>query len=108
MINEKNQIAIIWLSSITLVVVAGYFVLQNTKKKTIVVEDKIDEELGTTPKPVPAPKSNPFTALLGKTFAPIDYKPTDYSVKNPFADVNTAIANVNPFSSSVNTSDRLV
>lgn len=107
MINEKNQIAIIWLSSITLVVVAGYFVLQNKKKKTIVVEDKIDEELGTTPTPAPA-KTNPFTALLGKTFAPIDYKPTDYSVKNPFADVNTAIANVNPFSSSVNTSDRLV
>ena len=108
MISEKNQIALIWLGTITLVVVAGYFVLQNTKKKTILVEDKIDEELGTTPKPAPAPKSNPFTALLGKTFAPIDYKPTDYSVKNPFADVNTAIANVNPFSSSVNTSDRLV
>lgn len=108
MINEKNQIAIIWLSSITLVVVAGYFVLQNTKKKTNVVDDaSVDEELCTTPTPAPA-KTNPFTALLNKTFPAITFKPTDYSVKNPFADVNTAIADVNPFSSSVNTSDRLV
>jgi len=107
MISEKNQIALIWLGSITLVVVAGYFVLQNTKKKPVVV-DKIDEELGTTPTPAPAPKPNPFTALLDKKFAPIDFKPTDYSYKNPFADIDTAIASVNPFSSSINTGERLV
>ena len=106
--TEKNQIALIWLGSITLVVVAGYFVLKSTKKKPDVVVDKIDEEIGTTPKPAPAPKPNPFTALLDKKFAPIDFKPTDYSVKNPFADVNTAIASVNPFSSSTNTGERLV
>ncbi len=106
MISEKNQIAIIWLGSITLVVVAGYFVLQSTKKKPIVVEDAIDEELGTTP--TPAPKPNPFTVLLDKKFAPIDFKPTDYSYKNPFADIDTAIASVNPFSSSINTGERLV
>ena len=106
--TEKNQIALIWLGSITLVVVAGYFVLKSTKKKPDVVVDKIDEEIGTTPKPAPAPKPNPFTALLDKKFAPIDFKPTDYSIKNPFADVNTAIASVNPFSSSTNTGERLV
>jgi hypothetical protein len=105
MMTEKNQIALIWLGSITLVVVAGYLVLRSTKKKPEVVVDKIDEELGTTP--TPAPKPNPFTALLDKKFAPIDFKPTDYSVKNPFADVNTAIASVNPFSSSTNTGERL-
>lgn len=108
MINEKNQIAIIWLSSITLVVVAGYFVLQNTKKKPNIVDDvSVDEELGTMPTPAPA-KPNPFTALLDKKFAPIDFKPTDYSYKNPFADIDTAIANVNPFSSNTNTGERLV
>lgn len=107
MITEKNQIALIWLGSITLVVVAGYLVLRSTKKKSEVVVDKIDEELGTTPTPAPAPRPNPFTALLDKKFAPIDFKPTDYSVKNPFADVNTAIASVNPFSSSTNTGERL-
>ena len=106
--TEKNQIALIWLGSITLVVVAGYFVLKSTKKKPEVVVDKIDEEIGTTPKPAPAPKPNPFTALLGKKFDPITFKPTDYSIKNPFADVNTAIASVNPFSSSTNTGEALV
>jgi LPXTG-motif cell wall-anchored protein len=107
MITEKNQIALIWLGSIALVGVAGYFILKTTKKKPEVVVDVIDEELGTTPKPAPAPRPNPFTALLDKKFAPIDFKPTDYSVKNPFADVNTAIASVNPFSSSTNTGERL-
>jgi LPXTG-motif cell wall-anchored protein len=107
MISEKNQIALIWLGSITLVGLAGYFILKTTKKKPEVVVDKIDEELGTTPTPAPAPRPNPFTALLDKKFAPIDFKPTDYSVKNPFADVNTAIASVNPFSSSTNTGERL-
>lgn len=109
MMTEKKQIALIWIGSITLVVVAGYTILKSTKKKTNFVEDKIDEELGTTPTPAPEPvKPNPFTALLNKTFPAINFKPTDYSVKNPFADVNTAIADVNPFSSSINTSDRLV
>ena len=106
MITEKNQIALIWLGSIVLVVVAGYFVLKSTKKKPEVVEEE-------KPYSLPSPtlvteKPNPFTALLGKKFAPIDFKPTDYSVKNPFADVNTAIASVNPFSSSTNTGERLV
>ena len=104
--TEKNQIALIWLGSITLVVVAGYFVLKSTKKKPEVVVDKIDEELGTTPTPAPAPKPNPFTALLDKKFAPIDFKPTDYSVKNPFADVNTAIANVPDYLKGFNVNDR--
>lgn len=107
MMSEKNQIALIWLGSLTLVVVAGYLVLKNTKKKPEVVVDKIDEELGTTPTPAPAPKPNPFTPLLGKTFAPIDFKPKDYSVKNPFADINTAIDNINPFNNT-NSNERLV
>ena len=105
--SEKNQIALIWLGSLTLVVVAGYLVLKNTKKKPEVIVDKIDEEIGTTPTPAPTPvKPNPFTPLLGKTFAPIDFKPKDYSIKNPFADINTAIDNINPFNNT-NSNERL-
>jgi hypothetical protein len=85
----------------------GFFVYSTiSKKKPSVVKDaSTDEVIDTTP--TPAPKVNPFTNLLGKKFAPISFKPTDYSVKNPFADVNTAIASVNPFSSTNNTSERL-
>jgi hypothetical protein len=85
----------------------GYFVYSTiSNKKPTVVENATDDEvINTTPKP--ATRVNPFTALLGKKFAPITFKPTDYSVKNPFADVNTAIAN-NPFSSSTNTGEALV
>jgi hypothetical protein len=84
----------------------GYFVYStiSNKKPTIVENATDDEVIDTTP--TPAKKVNPFTSLLGKKFAPITFKPTDYSVKNPFADVNTAIANVNPFSST-DTGERL-
>jgi len=83
----------------------GYFIYNAVTNKPIVEKKSTDDKvLDTTP--TPAPKVNPFTALLGKEFAPISFKPTDYSVKNPFADVNTAIASVNPFSSS-NTGERL-
>jgi len=85
----------------------GYFIYNAVTSKPIVVKNATDDEvLDTTP--TPAPKVNPFTALLGKKFDPITFKPTDYSVKNPFADVNTAIAGVNPFSSSNNTGEQLV
>jgi hypothetical protein len=30
--------------------------------------------------------------MLNKTFPAINFKPTEYSYNNPFADVNTAIA----------------
>lgn len=82
----------------------GYFVYTTiSNKKPSVVKNATDEEVINTT-PTPAPKVNPFTALLGKKFDPITFKPTDYSIKNPFADTNTAIAN-NPFSR--NTNDRL-
>jgi hypothetical protein len=107
MISEKNQIALIWLGTITLAVVGGYVFYKSTSKKPTVVDNaSVDENEIINTTPTPAPKVNPFTSLLGKKFAPINFKPTDYSVKNPFADVNTAIANVNPFSSS-NTGERL-
>ena len=106
MISEKNQIALIWLGSITLVGVAGYSILKKTSKKPTLVDNATDETKIINTTPTPAPKVNPFTSLLGKKFAPITFKPTDYSIKNPFADVNTAIASVNPFSST-DTGERL-
>jgi len=84
----------------------GYFVYSTiSNKKPSVVENATDDKVIDTT-PTPATRVNPFTSLLGKKFAPITFKPTDYSVKNPFADVNTAIANVNPFSST-DTGERL-
>jgi len=84
----------------------GYFVYSTiSNKKPSVVENATDDGVIDTT-PTPATRVNPFTSLLGKKFAPITFKPTDYSVKNPFADVNTAIANVNPFSST-DTGERL-
>jgi hypothetical protein len=78
----------------------AYFIYNAVTNKPVVEKKSTDDKvLDTTPTPAPV-KSNPFTALLGKKFAPIDFKPTDYSVKNPFADVNTAIASVNPFSTT--------
>jgi hypothetical protein len=83
----------------------GYFIYNAVTSKPIVVEEKNPYSL-PSPTPEPAPKVNPFTALLGKKFEPITFKPFDYSVKNPFANTNTAIAN-NLFSSSINTGERL-
>jgi hypothetical protein len=85
----------------------GYFIYNAVTSKPIVVKNATDETKIINTTPTPAPKVNPFTALLGKKFDPITFKPTDYSVKNPFADVNTAIASVNPFSST-DTGERLV
>jgi hypothetical protein len=74
----------------------GYFIYNAVTSKPIVVKNATDDEvLDTTP--TPAPKVNPFTALLGKKFEPITFKPIDYSVKNPFANTDTAIADNNPF-----------
>jgi hypothetical protein len=84
----------------------GYFIYNAVTSKPIVVENATDDKVIDTT-PTPAQKVNPFTSLLGKNFDPITFKPTDYSVKNPFADVNTAIASVNPFSST-DTGERLV
>ena len=105
--TTENKKYLIYGGVALLVGSLGYFVYNTiSNKKPSVVDNSTDDEvLNTTP--TPAPKVNPFTALLGKKFDPITFKPTDYSIKNPFADVNTAIATVNPFSSSINTEERL-
>jgi len=100
----KNQKTYIWIGTIALGGIVAYVIYKNLNKQPEVKEYNSEEE--QTPTQAPA-KTNPFKAMLGKTFAPITFKPTDYSVKNPFADVNTAIANVNPFNSS-NPSERIV
>lgn len=103
--TSENKKYLIYGGVAFLVGSVGYFVYSTlSKKKPTVVKDATDETIDTTP--TPATKVNPFTALLGKKFEPIKFKPTDFSVKNPFANTNTAIAN-NPFSSSTNTGERL-
>ena len=80
----KNQTTYIWIGTIALGSIVGYFIYKSVNKEPEVRD--YDSEDKQTPTPA---KTNPFTALLGKKFAPIDFKPTDYSVKNPFADANT-------------------
>jgi hypothetical protein len=104
--TQNTKIILIYGGAIALGSAFAYLIYTMNKNKANVVDNSIvddNEVINTTP--TPAPKVNPFTVLLGKEFAPISFKPTDYSVKNPFADVNTAIANVNPF--ATNSSDRL-
>jgi hypothetical protein len=106
--TQNTKLVLIYGGGIIFASGFAYWIYTMNKNKATVVDNAIvddNEVINTTP--TPAPKVNPFTVLLGKEFAPIKFKPTDYSVKNPFADVNTAIANVNPFSSSVNTGERL-
>ena len=83
----------------------GYFIYNAVTSKPEVVEE---EKPYSLPSPTPVTeKPNPFTALFGKKFEPLPLKTFDYSVKNPFANTNTAIAN-NLFTCSINTNDRLV
>lgn len=95
--TTENKKYLIYGGVALLVGSLGYFVYStiSNKKPTVVDKTTDDEVLNTTP--TPAPKVNPFTALLGKKFDPITFKPIDYSVKNPFANTETAIADNNPF-----------
>jgi hypothetical protein len=94
--KAENKKYLIYGGVAFLVGSVGYFVYTTiSNKKPTLVKNATDETIDTTP--TPAPKVNPFTALLGKKFEPITFKPTDYSVKNPFANTNTAIADNNPF-----------
>ena len=106
--TQNTKLALIYGGGIVFASAFAYWIYSMKKNKAIVVENEpVDELIDTTPTPAPV-KPNPFTAMLNTKFPAINFKPTDYSVKNPFADVNTAIANVNPFSSSTNTGERLV
>jgi hypothetical protein len=83
----------------------GYFVYSTiSKKNSSVVENATDETIDTTP--TPETKVNPFTNLLGKKFEPITFKPTDFSVKNPFANTDTAIADNSPFKTNFSSNIR--
>jgi hypothetical protein len=100
--KENTKLVLIYGGAIVLGSAFAYWIYSMKKNKPIVVEEAIveQEEEKVTPT-----KPNPFTALLGKKFPAINFKPTDYSVKNPFADVQTAIATVNPLATTSN--DRL-
>lgn len=92
--KENTKLFLIYGGGLVLASAFAYYIYSMKKNKPTVVEDvPVDEVLGTTPTPAPV-KPNPFTALLGKPLPAFSFKPTDYSVKNPFADVNTAIADV--------------
>lgn len=91
MITE-NKKYLIYGGVAVLVGSLGYFVYMTiSNKKPSVVENATDDKVIDTI-PISERKLNPFTALLEKKFAPIDFKPIDYSIKNQFADTNTAIA----------------
>lgn len=83
----KNQTTYIWIGTIALGGIVGYFIYKSVNKAPEVREYNSEDEQTPTPA-----KTNPFTAMLNKTFPAINFKPTEYSFKNPFADVNTAIA----------------
>lgn len=103
--TAQNKKYLIYGGVAILVGSLGYYAYNSFTTKAPAQDDN---QLPTpTPEPAPAPRVNPFTALLGKTFPSINFKPTQYTYTNPFADVNTAIANVNPLSSS-NPSERIV
>jgi hypothetical protein len=85
----KNQTTYIWIGTIALGGIVGYFIYKSVNKAPEVREYNSDDEQTPTPAPT---KTNPFKAMLNKTFPAINFKPTEYSYNNPFADVNTAIA----------------
>jgi hypothetical protein len=103
--TQNTKLALIYGGGIVLASAFAYYIYSMKKNKPIVIEEAIVDEVEETPIPQPT-KPNPFTELLNKPLPAFSFKPTDYSVKNPFADVNTAIANVNPFSVS-NSNGRL-
>jgi hypothetical protein len=104
--TQNTKLVLIYGGGIIFASGFAYWIYSMKKPKPTVVDNATDDEIIDIT-PTPEPKVNPFTSLLGKKFAPITFKPTDYSVKNPFADVNTAIATVNPFNSNTNTGERL-
>jgi len=83
----KNQKTYILIGTIALGGIVAYVIYKNMNKQP---EVKYSEE-EQTPTPTPS-KTNPFKALLNQKFPEIKFKPTDYSYKNPFANVDTAIA----------------
>lgn len=103
--TQNGKLALIYGGGIVFASAFAYWIYSMKKKQAMVVDNTMVEEVEETPTPAPV-KPNPFTALLNTKFAPINFKPKDYSVKNPFADVNTAIANVNPFTAT-NSNERL-
>jgi hypothetical protein len=103
--TPENKKYLIYGGVAFLVGSVGYFVYTTiSKRNSTIVKNATDETIDTTP--TPAPQVNPFTALLGKKFEPIKFKPTDYSVNNPFANTNTAIADNNPFRTNFSSSIR--
>lgn len=99
--TQNTKLALIYGGGIVFASAFAYYIYSMKKNKPIVVEEAIvEKEEEVTPT-----KPNPFTELLKKPLSTFNWKPTDYSSKNPFADVNTAIASVNPLATI--SSDRL-
>ncbi len=99
--TQNTKLVLIYGGGILFASAFAYWIYSMKKPKPILVEEAtVEEEQQVTPT-----KSNPFTELLKKPLPAFSWKPTDYSTKNPFADVQTAIASVNPL--TTNSSDRL-
>jgi hypothetical protein len=103
--TQNTKLVLIYGGGILFASAFAYWIYSTKKNKPIVVEESIVEKKEEEEEEVMPTKPNPFTELLKKPLQSFSWNPTDYSTKNPFADVQTAIASVNPL--TTNSSDRL-
>jgi hypothetical protein len=106
--TQNTKLALIYGGGVVFASAFAYWMYTIKKNKASVADNAIVDNFVEQPTPTPT-KPNPFTEMLKNPLpSSIGWKPKDYSVKNPFANVNTAIASVNPFSSNANSNERIV
>lgn len=104
--TQNTKLALIYGGGIVFASAFAYWIYSMKKNKPTIVKNETVEEVEQTPT-TKTTKPNPFTQLLNNPLpTSIGWKPKDYSSKNPFADVRTAIASVSPFNAT-NSNERL-
>ena len=108
--TQNSKLALIYGGGIVFASLFAYWMYTIKKNKASVADNAIVDNFVEEPTPKTEPtKPNPFTQMLNNPLpSSIGFKPKEYTFNNPFADVNTAIANVNPFNSNANNTERLV
>jgi hypothetical protein len=106
--TQNTKLALIYGGGIVFASAFAYWMYTIKKNKASVADNAIVDNFVEQSTPTPT-KPNPFTEMLKNPLpSSIGFKPKEYTFNNPFADVNTAIANVNPFNSNANNTERLV